>query len=53
MRYYDCTDKAVDLWRDICVAWFDYDTRSYVTEKAYQIHVEIHMILTGGICVHW
>lgn len=46
--------KAWDTWNQICCAWFDYDSASYVTSKAYYLHVEIDYILMyGDIPKNW
>ena len=45
-----CTQKAYDIWMDICSVNFDYDHTSWVTNKAYDIHNQIwHLLRTGEI----
>lgn len=46
----DCTKKAKGLWMDICCMYFDYDSSYWVTNKAYNIHLEIEHILRTGKC---
>lgn len=43
----NCTDKAFDIWLSICDRWFDYDAMSHVTNKSYDLHLEIGHILRG------
>lgn len=45
----DCTDKAWKIWNSICHMWFDYDGASYVTDKAYDLHVDIDILLINGV----
>lgn len=44
----DCSEKAYDIWNSICYRWFDYDAMCYVTNRAYNIHLEISHILQFG-----
>ncbi len=45
---WDCTEKAFDIWNSICYRWNDYDAMSYVTDRAYNIRLEIEHILRFG-----
>lgn len=42
--------KAWDIWNQICYAWFDWGCvmAGYVTNKAYNTHLEIEHILMNG-----
>lgn len=50
-KYYstDCTDKAWSIWHSICCMWFDYDAARYVSNKAYDLHVDIDILLINGV----